>query len=557
MAESDIEIARKSTLKPIVEIGDRMGVPREALLPYGHTKAKIDLGYVGSLAGRKDGKLVLVTAVTPTPAGEGKTTTSVGLADGLNRIGKETVVCLREPSLGPCFGMKGGAAGGGYAQVVPMEDINLHFTGDFHAIGAANNLLAALLDNHIHQGNTLALDARRISWRRVVDMNDRALREIVCSLGGLGNGFPRSDGFDITVASEVMAIFCLATDLADLQRRLGNVVVGQTGAREPITARDLKADGAMTVLLKDALAPNLVQTLENNPAIIHGGPFANIAHGCNSVIATRTGLKLADYVVTEAGFGADLGAEKFFDIKCRKAGLAPGAAVVVATARALKMHGGVALADLGKENVAAVKAGGANLARHLANVRQFGVPAVVAVNRFPTDTDAELQAVVDLATEQDAYAVVCTHWADGSAGTEALARRVVEVVEAGEAAFRPLYPDDMPLWDKVETVAKRIYHAKGVTATQAVRNRFKALQAGGYGHYPVCMAKTQYSFSTDPALKGAPEGHEVPVRELRLSAGAEFVVAICGDMMTMPGLPRTPAAESIHINAQGQVEGLF
>ena len=557
MAESDIEIARKSALKPIVEIGDRMGVPREALLPYGHTKAKIDLGYVGSLADRKDGKLVLVTAVTPTPAGEGKTTTSVGLADGLNRIGKETVVCLREPSLGPCFGMKGGAAGGGYAQVVPMEDINLHFTGDFHAIGAANNLLAALLDNHIHQGNTLGLDARRISWRRVVDMNDRALREIVCSLGGLGNGFPRSDGFDITVASEVMAIFCLATDLADLQRRLGNVVVGQNGAREPVTARDLKADGAMTVLLKDALAPNLVQTLENNPAIIHGGPFANIAHGCNSVIATRTGLKLADYVVTEAGFGADLGAEKFFDIKCRKAGLAPGAAVVVATARALKMHGGAALADLGYENVAAVKAGGANLARHLANVRQFGVPAVVAVNRFPTDTDAELQAVVDLATEQDAHAVVCTHWADGSAGTEALAHRVVEVVEAGEAAFRPLYPDDMPLWGKVETVAKRIYHARGVTATPAVRNRFKALQAGGYGHYPVCMAKTQYSFSTDPALKGAPEGHEVPVRELRLSAGAEFVVAICGDMMTMPGLPRTPAAESIHINAQGQVEGLF
>ena len=557
MAKSDIEIARKSTLKPIAEIGDRLGVPREALLPYGHTKAKIDLSYIGSLSDRENGKLVLVTAVTPTPAGEGKTTTSVGLADGLNRIGKETVVCLREPSLGPCFGMKGGAAGGGYAQVVPMEDINLHFTGDFHAIGAANNLLAALIDNHIHQGNALGLDARRISWRRVVDMNDRALREIVCSLGGLGNGFPRSDGFDITVASEVMAIFCLAADLADLQRRLGNIVVGQTRAREWVTARDLKADGAMTVLLKDALAPNLVQTLENSPAIIHGGPFANIAHGCNSLIATRTGLKLADYVVTEAGFGADLGAEKFFDIKCRKAGLAPDAVVVVATARALKMHGGVAPAALGDENVAAVKAGGANLARHLANVRQFGVPAVVAVNRFPTDTDAELQAVTEVAAAQGVHALVCTHWADGSAGTEALARRVVEVVEAGEAAFRPLYPDDMPLWDKVETVAKRIYHAGAVTAAPAVRNRFKALQDGGYGHYPVCMAKTQYSFSTDPALKGAPEGHEVQVRELRLSAGAEFVVAICGDMMTMPGLPRTPAAESIHINAQGQVEGLF
>ena len=557
MAESDIEIARKSVLKPIAEIGDRLGVPRDALLPYGHTKAKIDLSYVGSLSDRDDGKLVLVTAVTPTPAGEGKTTTSVGLADGLNRIGKETVVCLREPSLGPCFGMKGGAAGGGYAQVVPMEDINLHFTGDFHAIGAANNLLAALIDNHIHQGNSLGLDARRISWRRVVDMNDRALREIVCSLGGLGNGFPRSDGFDITVASEVMAIFCLAADLADLQRRLGNIVVGQTRAREWVTARDLKADGAMTVLLKDALAPNLVQTLENSPAIIHGGPFANIAHGCNSLIATRTGLKLADYVVTEAGFGADLGAEKFFDIKCRKAGLAPDAVVVVATARALKMHGGVAAAALGDENVAAVKAGGANLACHLANVRQFGVPALVAVNRFPTDTDAELRAVKEVAAAQDVQALVCTHWADGSAGTEALARRVVEVVAAGEAAFRPLYPDDMPLWDKVETVAKRIYHAGAVTAAPAVRNRFKALQDGGYGHYPVCMAKTQYSFSTDPALKGAPEGHEVQVRELRLSAGAEFVVAICGDMMTMPGLPRTPAAESIHINAQGQVEGLF
>ena len=557
MAKSDIEIAREATQKPIGEMGDRLGIPREALLPYGHTKAKIDLGYIDSLSGRPDGKLVLVTAITPTPAGEGKTTTSVGLADGLNRIGKETLVCLREPSLGPCFGVKGGAAGGGYAQVVPMEDINLHFTGDFHAIGAANNLLAALLDNHIHQGNALGLDARRISWRRVVDMNDRALRDIVCSLGGIGNGFPRSDGFDITVASEVMAIFCLASDLNDLQRRLGNIVVGQTRAREAVTARDLKADGAMTVLLKDALAPNLVQTLENNPAIIHGGPFANIAHGCNSVIATRASLKLADYVVTEAGFGADLGAEKFFDIKCRKAGIAPDAVVLVATLRALKMHGGVALADLGRENVGAVKAGCANLARHLANVKQFGVPVVVAVNQFSADTEAELQAVVDAAAAQGAQAIVCSHWANGGAGTEALAHHVVEMIEAGGGAFEPLYPDEMPLWEKVETVAKRIYGASGITAPAAVRNRFKALQNGGYGHFPVCMAKTQYSFSTDPTRKGAPEGHEVPVRELRLSAGAEFVVAICGDMMTMPGLPKTPAAEGIHINESGRIEGLF
>ena len=543
MVKSDIEIAREATQKPIAEIGDRLGLPHEALLPYGHTKAKIDLDYIDSLSGREDGKLVLVTAITPTPAGEGKTTTSVGLADGLNRIGKETLVCLREPSLGPCFGVKGGAAGGGYAQVVPMEDINLHFTGDFHAIGTANNLLAALLDNHIHQGNALGLDARRISWRRVVDMNDRALREIVCSLGGIGNGFPRSDGFDITVASEVMAIFCLASDLEDLRRRLGNVVVGQTRAREPVTARDLKADGAMTVLLKDALAPNLVQTLENNPAVIHGGPFANIAHGCNSVIATRTSLKLADYVVTEAGFGADLGAEKFFDIKCRKAGIAPDAVVLVATLRALKMHGGVALADLGREDVAAVRAGCANLSRHLANLGRFGVPAVVAVNRFSADTEAELRAVVDAAGAQGARAIVCSHWADGGAGAEALARHVVEMIEAGEGAFRPLYPDGMPLWEKVETVARRIYGASGITAPAMVRNRFRALQEGGYGHFPVCMAKTQYSFSTDPSLKGAPEGHEVLVRELRLSAGAEFVVAICGDMMTMPGLPKTPAAE--------------
>ena len=557
MVKSDIEIAREAAQRPIAEIGDRLRVPSDALLPYGHTKAKIDLGYIDSLSGRDDGKLVLVTAITPTPAGEGKTTTSVGLADGLNRIGKETLVCLREPSLGPCFGVKGGAAGGGYAQVVPMEDINLHFTGDFHAIGAANNLLAALVDNHIHQGNALGLDARRISWRRVVDMNDRALREIVCSLGGIGNGFPRSDGFDITVASEVMAIFCLASDLEDLQRRLGNIVVGQTRARESVTARDLNADGAMTVLLRDALAPNLVQTLENNPAIIHGGPFANIAHGCNSVIATRASLKLADYVVTEAGFGADLGAEKFFDIKCRKAGIAPDAVVLVATLRALKMHGGVALADLGRENVDAVRVGCANLARHLANLKQFAVPVVVAVNQFSADTETELQAVVDAAGAQGARAIVCSHWAHGGAGTEALAHHVIEMIEAGEGAFQPLYPDEMPLWEKVEAVARRIYGATGITAPATVRNRFRALQDGGYGHFPVCMAKTQYSFSTDPSRKGAPEGHEVSVRELRLSAGAEFVVAICGDMMTMPGLPKKPAAEGIHINENGRIEGLF
>ena len=557
MVRSDIEIAREAAQKPIAEIGDRLGIPPEALLPYGHTKAKIDLGYIDSLSAREDGKLVLVTAITPTPAGEGKTTTSVGLADGLNRIGRQTLVCLREPSLGPCFGVKGGAAGGGYAQVVPMEDINLHFTGDFHAIGAANNLLAALLDNHIHQGNALGLDARRISWRRVVDMNDRALREIVCSLGGIGNGFPRGDGFDITVASEVMAIFCLASDLggpaAPPRQHRGRA---DAGARARDRA-DLKADGAMTVLLKDALAPNLVQTLENNPAIIHGGPFANIAHGCNSVIATRASLKLADYVVTEAGFGADLGAEKFFDIKCRKAGIAPDAVVLVATLRALKMHGGVALADLGQENVDAVRAGCANLARHLANVKQFGVPVVVAVNQFSADTEAELQAVVDAAGAEGARAIVCSHWAHGGAGTEALARHVVEMVEAGEGAFRPLYPDGMPLWDKVETVARRIYGASGITAPAAVRNRFRTLQDGGYGHFPVCMAKTQYSFSTDASRKGAPEGHEVPVRELRLSAGAEFVVAICGDMMTMPGLPKKPAAEGIYIDDEGRIEGLF
>ncbi len=554
--KSDIEIARAASLLPIRSIGEKLGVPDDAMLAYGPTKAKLTHDYVASLRDRPDGKLILVTAITPTPAGEGKTTTSVGLSDGLNRIGKQSLVCLREPSLGPCFGIKGGAAGGGYAQVVPMEDINLHFTGDFHAIGAANNLLAAMLDNHIHWGNALGLDARRISWRRVVDMNDRALRSTLCALGGIGNGFPRQDGFDITVASEVMAIFCLADDLQDLQRRLGNIVVGQTRDRSPVTARELKADGSMTVLLRDALQPNLVQTLENNPAIIHGGPFANIAHGCNSVVATKTALKLADYVVTEAGFGADLGAEKFFNIKCRKAGLEPDAVVLVATIRALKMHGGVPLSDLKEENVDAVRAGCANMGRHITNLKRFGVPVVVAVNQFIADTEAEMQAVSEVAAEHGAKAVVASHWANGGAGTEELARQVVALVESGEAKFAPLYPDDMSLWDKVKTIATNIYGASDISADQAVRNRFAQLNES-YGRFPVCMAKTQYSFSTDPNAKGAPQGHVIPIRELRLSAGAEFVVAICGEMMTMPGLPRVPAAEAIHLNDAGEIEGLF
>ena len=554
---SDIEIARAARTEPIGEVGAKLDVPSGSLFPYGHDKAKIGFDYLDSLADRPDGKLILVTAITPTPAGEGKTTTTVGLGDGLNRIGKRTAICLREPSLGPCFGIKGGAAGGGYAQVVPMESINLHFTGDFHAIGAAHNLLSAMVDNHIHWGNALGIDARRGTWGRVVDMNDRALRNVAVALGGVGNGYPRQSGFDITVASEVMAIFCLAEGLADLERRLGNVVVGQTREREARYSRELEADGAMTVLLKDALMPNLVQTLENNPALIHGGPFANIAHGCNSVIATRAGLKLADYVVTEAGFGADLGAEKFFDIKCRKAGLKPDAAVVVATIRALKMHGGVALGGLGAENVEAVRAGLANLGRHLDNIARFGVPAVVGINRFTADTDAELDAVREYCEGRGAVAVECTHWADGSAGTEALAHKVVEVVESGAADFRPLYPDDMGLWEKIETVARSIYGAAEVTAPAAVRSQIAKFEADGFGHFPVCMAKTQYSFSTDPDAKGAPSGHTIPVREVRLSSGAEFLVAICGDMMTMPGLPRVPAANSIRLNAAGEVEGLF
>ena len=554
---SDIEIARAAKMKPIGDVAKKIGIPDEHLYRYGPTKAKLSLSFIESLKSRPNGKLILVTAITPTPAGEGKTTTTVGLGDGLNRIGKKTIICLREPSLGPCFGVKGGAAGGGYAQVVPMEDINLHFTGDFHAITSAHNLLAALIDNHIYWGNDLGFDTRRVAWRRVMDMNDRALRHINSSLGGVANGFPREDGFDITVASEVMAIFCLATDLGDLTKRLGSVIVGHTRERKPIHARDLKAEGPMTVLLKDALLPNLVQTLENNPAFIHGGPFANIAHGCNSVIATQTGLKLADYVVTEAGFGADLGAEKFFDIKCRKTGLKPSAAVIVATIRALKMHGGVAKEDLGKENIEALKKGIANLARHVENVKSFGVPPVVAVNRFVADTDGEFHAVQQACAELGVEAIECTHWADGGAGTEKLAHAVGALAEKGTADFHTLYPDEMPLWDKVRTIAQSLYGAQGIIADKKIRDQFAELQKAGYGHYPVCMAKTQYSFSTDPSLKGAPSNHVVPIRELKLSAGAEFVVVICGEIMTMPGLPKVPAANSIFLNQKGEVEGLF
>ncbi len=553
---SDIEIARAAKMKPIREIAGKLGIAETHLMPYGHTKAKLDMGYVKSLKDRPDGKLILVTAISPTPAGEGKTTTTVGLGDGLNRIGKKAIICLREPSLGPCFGVKGGAAGGGYAQVVPMEDINLHFTGDFHAISTAHNLLSALIDNHIYWGNELGFDPRRIAWRRVMDMNDRALRSIVNSLGGVANGFPREDGFDITVASEVMAIFCLANDLDDLTKRLGNIIVGYTRDKKPIYARDLKAEGPMTVLLKDAIAPNLVQTLENNPAFIHGGPFANIAHGCNSVIATKAALKLADYVVTEAGFGADLGAEKFFDIKCRKAGLTPAAVVIVGTVRALKMHGGVAKEDLGKENVEALKKGAANLARHIENVKKFGVRPVVAINRFVADTDAELDAIRQICAELGTEAHECNHWGKGSAGIEDLAHAVVKLC-AEPHRFKPLYEDALPLWDKVRTIAQSLYGAQGIIADKNVRDRFAELEKAGFGHLPVCMAKTQYSFSTDPNLKGAPSNHVVPVRELRLSAGAEFLVVICGEIMTMPGLPRVPSANHIRLNAKGEVEGLF
>ncbi|GAB4386659.1 formate--tetrahydrofolate ligase [Albidovulum sp.] len=555
--KTDIEIAREAKKKPIQEIGAKLGIPAEHLLPYGHDKAKVSQDFIASLDGRKDGKLILVTAINPTPAGEGKTTTTVGLGDGLNRIGKKAVICIREASLGPNFGMKGGAAGGGHAQVVPMEEMNLHFTGDFHAITSAHNLLAAMIDNHIYWGNELGIDERRVTWRRVMDMNDRALRDIVVSLGGVANGFPRQTGFDITVASEVMAILCLAKDLKDLQERLGRIVVAYRRDKTPIYCRDIKADGAMTVLLKDAMQPNLVQTLENNPAFVHGGPFANIAHGCNSVIATRTALKLADYVVTEAGFGADLGAEKFFDIKCRKAGLKPSAAVIVATVRAMKMNGGVAKADLNAENVAAVKKGCPNLGRHIANVKSFGVPVVVAINHFHSDTEAEIQAVKDYVAEQGAEAILCQHWARGSEGIVDLAEKVVQLAESGAANFAPLYPDEMPLFQKIETIAKRIYHADEVLADKSIRDQLKAWEEAGYGNLPVCMAKTQYSFTTDPNRRGAPTGHSVPVREVRLSAGAGFIVVICGEIMTMPGLPRSPAAEVIRINEAGNVEGLF
>jgi len=557
MPKSDIEIAREATMQPIADIGAKLNIPTDALLHYGPYKAKLSYEYIDSLKRKRDGKLILVTAITPTPAGEGKTTTTVGLGDGLNRIGKNATICIREPSLGPCFGMKGGAAGGGYAQVVPMEDINLHFTGDFHAIGIAHNLLAALIDNHIYWGNKLKIDSRRVAYKRVVDMNDRALRQITANLGGIANGFPREDGFDITVASEIMAIFCLATSLNDLTKRIGNIVVGFTRERKPVLAKQLKGHGPMAVLLKDALMPNLVQTLEGNPAFIHGGPFANIAHGCNSVMATTTALKLADYVVTEAGFGADLGAEKFFDIKCRKAGLKPAAVVLVATVRALKMHGGVGKADLGKENVKAVKVGCANMARHLKNLKQFGVPAVVAINSFITDTKKELKAIEAEAKKLGATAILCSHWADGGKGTEALAEHVVKLADSGKAKFKPLYPDNMKLEEKVRTIAKKIYGAKDISFDAAVARQFADLEAGGYGKFPVCMAKTQYSFSTDPDAKGAPTGHIVPVRELRLSAGAEFVVVVTGAIMTMPGLPRVPAADSIRLNAKGEVEGLF
>ena len=554
---TDIEIARAAKKKPIQEIGDRIGIPSEHLLPYGHDKAKVGQDFINSVKDRPDGKLVLVTAINPTPAGEGKTTTTVGLGDGLNAIGKKAMICIREASLGPNFGMKGGAAGGGYSQVVPMEDMNLHFTGDFHAITSAHSLLSAMIDNHIYWGNELGIDQRRVVWRRVVDMNDRALRDIVTSLGGVSNGFPNQSGFDITVASEVMAILCLATDLEDLERRLGDMIVAYRRDRSPVYARDIQADGAMTVLLKDAMQPNLVQTLENNPAFVHGGPFANIAHGCNSVIATTTALKVSDYVVTEAGFGADLGAEKFLNIKCRKAGLKPDAVVIVATVRAMKMNGGVAKADLGAENVEAVKAGCANLGRHIENIKQFGVPAVVAINHFVADTEAEIQAVKDYVANQGAEAVLSRHWAEGSKGSADLARKVVEIVESKASQYAPLYPDDMPLFEKIETIAKRIYRADEVLADKKIRDQLKQWEEQGYGTLPVCMAKTQYSFTTDPNRRGAPTGHSLPVREVRLSAGAGFIVVICGEIMTMPGLPRKPSAEAIRLNQDGQIEGLF
>ncbi|MXZ49876.1 MAG: formate--tetrahydrofolate ligase [Rhodobacteraceae bacterium] len=554
---TDIDIARQAKKKPIQEIGAKLGIPSESLIPFGHDKAKISAGYLDTIKTNKDGKLILVTAINPTPAGEGKTTTTVGLGDGLNKIGKKAAICIREASLGPCFGMKGGAAGGGYAQVVPMEDMNLHFTGDFHAITSAHNLLSAMIDNHIYWGNKEGIDIRRVAWRRVLDMNDRALRQITCSLGGVANGFPREAGFDITVASEVMAVLCLATSLEDLQNRLGRMIVAYRRDRSPVYCRDIKADGAMTVLLQQAVQPNLVQTLENNPAFVHGGPFANIAHGCNSVIATTSALKIADYVVTEAGFGADLGAEKFMDIKCRQAGLSPEAVVIVATIRALKMNGGVAKNDLGPENVEAVGKGCANLGRHIENMRKFGVPAVVAINHFVTDTDAEVNVVKDYVASMGTEAVLCQHWAKGSEGTTDLAEKVVEIIEGGKAAYKPLYPDEMGLLEKIDTIAKEIYRADGVSAGKKIVDQLNQWEEAGYGNLPVCMAKTQYSFTTDPNERGAPTGHTIPIREVRLSAGAGFIVAICGEIMTMPGLPSVPAAEAIHVDDAGQVQGLF
>jgi formate--tetrahydrofolate ligase len=555
--KSDIEIAREAKKLPIQQIGANLNIPEKDLLPFGHDKAKISAEFIKAQRDGSDGKLILVTAINPTPAGEGKTTTTVGLGDGLNALGKKAMICIREASLGPCFGMKGGAAGGGYAQVVPMEEMNLHFTGDFHAITSAHNLLSAMIDNHIYWGNEMEIDQRRVTWRRVVDMNDRALRDIVTSLGGVSNGFPRQAGFDITVASEVMAILCLALDIEDLQKRLGDIIVAYRRDRTPVYCRDIKADGAMTVLLSQAMQPNLVQTLENNPAFVHGGPFANIAHGCNSVVATTTALKLADYVVTEAGFGADLGAEKFMNIKCRKAGIAPSVIVLVATVRAMKMNGGVAKADLGGENVTAVQTGCPNLGRHIENMKSFGVPVVVAVNHFVTDTDSEVEALQDYVAKQGAEAIVSKHWEHGSKGALDLAARVAEIADADMANFAPIYPDEMPLLEKIETIAKRIYRADEVLADQKICDQLKQWEDQGYGNLPVCMAKTQYSFSTDPTLRGAPTGHSVPVREVRLSAGAGFIVAICGEIMTMPGLPRVPSAEAIMLNEQGQIEGLF
>lgn len=554
---SDIEIARAASKKPIQEIAAKIGISNDHILPYGHDKAKVSEAFIKSLSNEKDGHLILVTAINPTPAGEGKTTTTVGLGDGLNAIGKKAAVCIREASLGPCFGMKGGAAGGGYAQVVPMEEMNLHFTGDFHAITSAHNLLAAMLDNHVYWGNELEIDIRRVAYRRVIDMNDRALRQVVCNLGGVANGFPREAGFDITVASEVMAILCLANDLADLEKRLGDIIVAYRRDRSPVYARDIKADGAMTVLLQQAMQPNIVQTLENNPAFVHGGPFANIAHGCNSVVATKTALKLADYVVTEAGFGADLGAEKFMNIKCRKAGISPQAVVLVATVRAMKMNGGVGKADLGTENVAAVQNGCLNLGRHIENLKLFGVPVVVAINHFVTDTDAEVEAIKAYAESQGSEAILCQHWSKGSDGAKDLAKRVVEIVEEGSAHFAPLYPDEMSLLEKIETVAKRVYRADAVIADKKIRDQLKSWEDQGYGHLPVCMAKTQYSFTTDPTRRGAPTGHSLPVREVRLSAGAGFIVVVCGEIMTMPGLPRVPSAEAICLNEEGLIDGLF